>query len=158
MCGKQTEPDARFCGVCGAALTGGEILDGPELPRVGFGEAIRLGFGNYFNFRGRATRAEYWWWLVFILLAGTVLGITDFCMGTIASDGRGLFGTLGQLATIIPGLSLGFRRLHDINRSGWWLLLLFAIIIGWIVLIRWLIWRGDNGPNKYGPDPRTTPR
>ena len=60
-----------------------------------------------------------------------------------------------RLATFIPSFALGARRLHDINRSGWWQLLWFAILIGWIILIVWAIKQGDKGPNKYGPDPRS---
>ena len=59
-----------------------------------------------------------------------------------------------RLATFIPSFAVGARRLHDINKSGWWLLLWFAILNGWIVLIVWAIKGGDTGPNKYGPDPR----
>ena len=61
-----------------------------------------------------------------------------------------------RLATLIPSLAVGARRLHDINKSGWWLLLMFAILIGWIILIVWAIKQGDKGPNRYGPDPRVT--
>ena len=59
-----------------------------------------------------------------------------------------------RLATLIRSFALGARRLHDINRSGWWQLLWFAILIGWIILIVWTIKQGVKGPNKYGPDPR----
>ena len=59
------------------------------------------------------------------------------------------------LATLMPSLALVARRLHDINRSGWWQLLWFAILIGWIILMVWTIKQGVKGPNKYGPDPRS---
>ncbi len=76
---------------------------------------------------------------------------------SIAEAIAGTSGTLGGLfefAALIPGLAVGVRRLHDTNRTGWWLLLVFAVIIGWIVLLVWFIKQGDAGPNKYGPDPR----
>ena len=60
-----------------------------------------------------------------------------------------------RFATLIPSFAVGARRLHDINRSGWWQLLWFAILIGWIILIVWAIKQGDKGPNKYGPDLRS---
>ena len=60
-----------------------------------------------------------------------------------------------RLATLIPSFAVGARRLQDINRSGWWQLLWFAILIGWIILIVWAIKQGDKKPNKYGPDPRS---
>ena len=58
------------------------------------------------------------------------------------------------IVTLIPSLALGARRLHDINRTGWWLLLWLVLVIGWIVLIVWAIKRGNECPNKYGPDRR----
>ena len=68
----------------------------------------------------------------------------------------GVLGLLFGLGTLIPSLAVGVRRLHDIHRTGWWLLL-FGSGIGWIVLIVWAIKRGDKGPNKYGLDPRQAP-
>ena len=66
----------------------------------------------------------------------------------------GLVATVWELAILVPGLALAVRRLHDINRTGWWLLLCFVIVIGWIILIVWAIKRGNDRPNKYGPSPR----
>ena len=148
-CGKDNPEDARFCGVCGANLISGETSVGTELPMVGFGEAVSRGFRKYFTFSGRATRAEIWWWILFTVLAVIVLGVVDTFTGPM-----GIVGDLFRLAALIPSLALGARRLHDINRTGWWLLLLFVLVVGWIVLIVWAIKRGDKGPNKYGPDPR----
>jgi uncharacterized membrane protein YhaH (DUF805 family) len=136
-CGRDNPENAQFCGICGANLISGEAYLGAELPMVGFGEAISRGFSNYFTFSGRATRAENWWRALFAAL----LGLIPFC----------------GLVTLIPSWALGARRLHDINRTGWWLLLWFVPVIGWIVLIVWAIERGDEGPNKYGPDPRHLP-
>ena len=154
-CGSNNPDNAQFCGGCGAYLIAGEASVGTELPMVGFGEAISRGLRNYFNFSGRATRAEYWWWGLFIVPAGIVLAVVDTLTGTMGMFGdSGLLGGLFELGVIVPSLALGVRRLHDINRTGWWLLLIFVIVIGWIVLIVWAIKRGDDGPNKYGPDPR----
>ena len=89
---------------------------------------------------------------MFTTIGGLVFGIVDVIIGITGIPGvlRPLFG----LGTLIPSLAVGVRRLHDINRTGWWLLLIFVPVIGWIVLIVWAIERGDMGPNKYGPDPR----
>jgi uncharacterized membrane protein YhaH (DUF805 family) len=114
---------------------------------VSFPDAIKLGFNRYFDFRGRSTRAEFWWWALFELIAGIALSIADAIAGT-----SGILGGLFELAVLIPGLAVGVRRLHDTNRTGWWLLLVFAVIIGWIVLLVWFIKQDDAGPNKYGPD------
>ena len=154
-CGKDNPEDAQFCGICGANLISDEASVGTELSMVGFGEAVSRGFRKYFTFSGRATRAESWWWVLFTVLAGIVLAVVDTFTGTMGMFGdSGLLGGLFELATLIPSLALGARRLHDINRSGWWLLLLFVLVVGWILLIVWAIKQGDKGPNKYGPDPR----
>ena len=158
-CGKDNPEDARFCGICGVSLivptASGIGTAASELQKVSFPQAIKLGFKNYFKFSGRATKAEYWWWLLFIVLAGIVLAVVDTLTGTMGMFGdSGLLGFLFELATLVPSFALGARRLHDINRTGWWLLLWFVLVIGWIVLIVWAIKRGDECPNKYGPDRR----
>ena len=160
-CGKDNPEDARFCGICGVSLivstASGIGAAAFELPKVRFPQAVKLGFKNYFKFSGRATRAEYWWWLLFIVLAGIVLAVVDTLTGTMGMFGdSGLLGFLFELATLVPSFALGARRLHDINRTGWWLLLWFVLVIGWIVLIVWAIKRGDECPNKYGPDRRSS--
>ena len=157
VCSAELEEGAQFCGVCGTRVEGNDFLpggdeQGDEQPMVGFTQAISLGFSNYINFQGRATRAEYWWWTLFIVIADVVLGIVDAILGT------GFLGSLFGLAIIIPGLALGARRLHDIGKSGWWQLLWFAVIVGWIILLVWAIRQGNRGQNHYGLDPRTTPR
>ena len=152
-CGLDDPEGAQCCSVCGVSLSS----PGPfrphgastELTMVSFPDAIKLGFNRYFDFRGRSTRAEFWWWALFELIAGTALSIADAIAGT-----SGILAGLFELAVLIPGLAVGVRRLHDTNRTGWWLLLVFAVIIGWIVLLVWFIKQDGAGPNKYGPDSR----
>lgn len=127
---------------------------------VSFQNAVGLGFQHYFDFKGRSTRSEYWWWLLFVVLAGIALTIVDMGIGTFNYEsGDGLLSGLFKLATLIPGLALGARRLHDINKSAWWLLvwLSFLLIIPVIVLLVWAARQGDNGTNRYGPEPRGQP-
>jgi len=127
---------------------------------VSFQNAVGLGFQHYFDFKGRSTRSEYWWWLLFVVLAGIALTIVDMGIGTFDYEsGDGLLSGLFKLATLIPGLALGARRLHDIDKSAWWLLmwLSFLLIIPVIVLLVWAARQGDNGTNRYGPDPRGQP-
>ena len=131
---------------------------------VSFQNAVGLGFQHYFDFRGRSTRSEYWWWLLFVVLAGIALTIVDMGIGTFNYvSGDGLLSGLFKLATLIPGLALGARRLRDINKSAWWLLmwlsflLIIPMIIPVIVLLVWAARQGDNGTNRYGPDPRGQP-
>ena len=81
-------------------------------------------------------------------------------IGTLWWEAQGgLFSVLFKLATLIPGLALGARRLHDINKSAWWLLmwLIVWLVIPMILLLVWAARQGDNGPNKYGLDFRNQP-
>jgi uncharacterized membrane protein YhaH (DUF805 family) len=148
-CGNDNPDNAQFCGICGANLISGETSIGTELPMVGFGEAISRGFSNYFTFSGRATRAENWWFVLFTVTGRLVLGVIGGFAGL-----PGVLDGVFWIVTLIPSLAVGVRRLHDINRTGWWLLLWPVPVIGWIVLIVWAIKHGDEGSNKYGPDPR----
>ena len=155
-CRNDNEENAQFCGECGTNLISNEAYAGTELPMVNFVEAISLGFSNYFNFSGRATRAEYWWFILFLSIGGLALSAISLFAGIPA-----VLDTVFRIVTLIPFLALGARRLHDINRSGWWLLgylgyilLILPGLVMTIILIIWGIKRGDTGPNKYGPDPR----
>ena len=91
---------------------------------MNFQESISTCFGKYADFSGRATRPEYWWFFLFVLLGSAAASL----LGDIVA---GLF----TLATLLPSLAAGARRLHDTNRSGWWLLLLLVPLIGFIVLL-----------------------
>lgn len=150
---------------------------------VGFVDAIKLGFAKYANFRGRAQRSEYWWWILFYLIASVAAVILDLLAGTdnitnSASEleATGLFELLVSLALLIPTFAVTSRRLHDIDRSGWWQLLplvafvafvltpvapTLAVILAFggflaltIVLIVWLVRDSDRGPNRFGPSPK----
>jgi uncharacterized membrane protein YhaH (DUF805 family) len=144
-CGLDNPEAAKFCGRCGTNLISGEASMGAELPMVGFGEAILRGFRNYATFSGRATRAENWWWVLFTVLAGIMLAVVDAVTGTMGMFGdSGVLGQLFELAVLVPSLALGVRRLHDINRTGWWLLLVFgffsiAAIGGGILLVSFFL-------------------
>jgi uncharacterized membrane protein YhaH (DUF805 family) len=117
-----------------------------------FRDAIRAGFANYVNFSGRAGLGEFWYWVLFTILVGIVTSIVDarwfpdLYPITPLSD-------LFTLATLLPGLAVSVRRLHDIDRSGWWILLGLIPLIGTIVLIVWWVQRGTPGPNRFGPNP-----
>ena len=147
-CGIETGSNGQFCGSCGANLQTGEVVYGSILPRVGFVDAIRLGFNNYFNFSGRSRRSEYWYWALFTILGGAVSQVID------GITGLGIFYSLFSLLILIPGLALGARRLHDIGKSGWWQLLWFAIIVGWVILLIWNIRDSDQAPNSHGQNPK----
>jgi uncharacterized membrane protein YhaH (DUF805 family) len=115
---------------------------------MGFVDSISSGFSNYVTFSGRSVRSEYWYWTLFALLAGLASGLVD---GAIFG-GPGPINGLVSLALFLPGLAVSVRRLHDLDRSGWWLLLILTIV-GGILLLVWYCMRGTVGPNRFGADP-----
>ena len=120
---------------------------------MNFLEAISSGFRNYVNFSGRAIRSEFWYWTLFVFVLVGVLGIIDQRLNPGVSMGAfSILNALVSLALFLPGLAVSIRRLHDIDRTGWWLLLGFTVI-GAFVLIYWACQRGTPGPNRFGPDP-----
>jgi uncharacterized membrane protein YhaH (DUF805 family) len=104
------------------------------LPKRGasFGEAIQRFFKKYAVFKGRASRSEYWWYALFSFLVGLGLDSLQF-----ADSGFVLLSLLWALGTIVPSVALACRRLHDVNRSGWWLLIALIPVVGWIILLIW---------------------
>jgi uncharacterized membrane protein YhaH (DUF805 family) len=117
---------------------------------VSFPSAIKSGFQRYLDFSGRSTRAELWWWILFVGSTNIILSIIDNIAGLMITPTMGIMGSLFALVVFIPGLAVLFRRLHDINRSAWWVLLSFVPVIGVIVLFVWYCKQGDEGENKYG--------
>jgi uncharacterized membrane protein YhaH (DUF805 family) len=106
---------------------------------------------NYAGFSGRARRTEYWMFTLFNIIIGGVL------YAIYAATGSSIFMILYVLyfvAVFVPSLAVGVRRLHDTNRTGWWLLLGFVPFVGGIVLIVFCALEGDRGANQYGEDPK----
>jgi uncharacterized membrane protein YhaH (DUF805 family) len=104
---------------------------------------------NYVNFNGRARRKAYWMFVLFNIIAAVILSIIDNVIGT-----GGILGGLYSLAVLLPGIALGVRRLHDIGKSGWWLLIALVPLIGFIVLIIFAVTDSQPGENQYGPNPK----
>lgn len=119
---------------------------------------------NYANFSGRSRRADYWWAMLCQAIVGGVLGILMTIMVTAAivqETPMGAFGILivivyvvFALASIVPGLSVIVRRLHDTGRAGWWFFITFVPAVGSIVLFVFMLLEGTAGENQYGPDPK----
>ncbi|MGB5259918.1 MAG: DUF805 domain-containing protein [Gammaproteobacteria bacterium] len=107
-----------------------------------FTQSIQTCFAKYADFNGRAKRPEYWWFFLFLFLLGAATGIVSEVLNAIVA-----------LATILPSFAVGARRLHDTNRSGWWQLLWFIPIIGWIVMIVFLAQEGESNDNQFGAAP-----
>ena len=117
---------------------------------MNFQDAIRSGIRNYVTFSGRASRSEFWYWALFALLVSIASSIIDHTIFPFASTGP--IEGLTSLVLFLPGLAVSMRRLHDIDRTGWWWLIAFTVI-GIVLLIVWACTRGTAGANRYGPDP-----
>jgi uncharacterized membrane protein YhaH (DUF805 family) len=110
---------------------------------------------KYAVFSGRARRMEYWYFVLFNLIVAFVLALIDTLLGTTTGvSSFGLLSGLYGLAVLIPTLALWVRRLHDIDRTGWWLLINLVPLIGTIVLLVFALTPGTPGSNQYGPDPK----
>ncbi|WP_145042337.1 DUF805 domain-containing protein [Gimesia chilikensis] len=112
---------------------------------------------KYAEFSGRARRKEYWMFVlmnflvsILISIVGAVIGDTD---GLIAVSLSGVYA----LFIFIPSLAVTVRRLHDTNKSGWWILITFVPLIGGLVLLIFMIMDSDPNTNAYGANPKTAP-
>jgi uncharacterized membrane protein YhaH (DUF805 family) len=120
-------------------------------------------YKRYFDFEGRSNRAEYWLFALLCIIVAAVYWILVVAVvrpqGGMNAAGAvlmGLYGLFG-LASLIPSLSVSIRRLHDTNRSGWFILLPLIPIVGAVVYFVFTVLPGTKGPNKYGPDPLGKP-
>lgn len=108
-----------------------------------FQTAIRTCLSKYATFSGRAHRPEYWWFVLFTVLVQTASAMLDAAVLGYDLEGGGPIGALSALALLLPSLAVGARRLHDIGRSGWWLLIGLVPILGTLVLIWWFTRPGE---------------
>lgn len=121
----------------------GYLRGGP----VGFGDAVKLAFQNAFNYQGRASRSAYWW---YALATGIVYLVLDIIFVAAIGGGAGVaLFYLIALAGIIVSLPLAVRRLHDIDKTGWWLLIAL-VPFGGIVILVFSLMAGTPGPNRFG--------
>jgi len=169
-----------YCGAFDFYFLGG-IMD--------FFQAIESCFKKYATFSGRASRSEYWFFVLFRFITGVIATLLDktalqdytftYHIGNKVEE-AGLMGIILGVVLFMPGVAVLFRRLHDINKSGWWIagimvytflagcisgLALFfhlayvqmfvavAIIIPFLLLLYWLVKKGTPGDNRFGPDP-----
>jgi uncharacterized membrane protein YhaH (DUF805 family) len=110
---------------------------------------------QYAVFKGRARRREYWFFILFNLIASVALTVIDFMTGSLDPElGIGLLSGLYSLAVLIPSLAVTVRRLHDTDRSGWWLLIGLVPLIGAIVLLVFMLLDSTPGDNQHGANPK----
>ena len=113
---------------------------------MNFTTAVKTCFRKYVDWNGRALRSEYWYSYLFVILGVIVTSILD------AATGLFIFTGLFYLAILLPMLFVTVRRLHDVGRSGWWMLISLIPLAG-LILLYWMIIEGDKGDNEYGPHP-----
>ena len=106
---------------------------------------------KFADFTGRASRSEFWFFQLFLFLAGFIAGIIDIMILNYHPDDLGPMAIILYVIIIIPAIAVTARRLHDVNQSGWWQLIVFTII-GIPVLLYWYIIKGTDGSNEYGED------
>ena len=111
---------------------------------------------NYVGFSGRSRRSEYWYFTLFYLVIAIVLSVLDGILFGGSVDGKGtpVLSGLFMLAMLLPSIAVGIRRLHDTDRSGWWLLIGLVPLVGFIVLIVFFVQDSKPGDNRFGPNPK----
>ena len=115
-----------------------------------FQTSIKTCFNKFAVFSGRASRSEFWFFVLFGFLGGIIAVIIDVMILGYAFEENGPINLIFSVALIVPSISVAARRLHDINKSGWWQLL-WITIIGGILLIIWHATEGENKKNRFGP-------
>ena len=127
---------------------------------MGFSDAVQnVLMNNYANLNGRASRSEYWWFVLFNLIVNIVTFVIDLTLGSMITYDMGYVGLIAFLALLLPSVSVSVRRLHDIGKSGWWILLAIIPIVNFIgifVIIVFTIMEGEEQPNQYGNVPTNT--
>ena len=119
---------------------------------MSFGEAISDGFSKYATFGGRSSRSAYWWWYLFTVLVTACTQAVDLALGTLAA-----FTGIAALVLFLPSLAVLVRRFHDAGHSGWWVLIAFVPIVGFIVYLVFAL-TASKPPNEWGEGPDTPVR
>ena len=123
---------------------------------MGFQEAVRSGFARWNDTSGRSSRPEYWWWVLFSILLGFAWIFVVALLSPFGRTAVGLAGLVflaGGIVLIVPTLTLSIRRLHDTNRSGFWLFISLIPYLGGLILFVFYILDGTPGQNRYGDRP-----
>lgn len=118
---------------------------------MSLGEAVKSVFSQYAAFSGRARRSEYWYFVLFQIIVGVVLGVASLIVGESVAKA---VESVWTLATFIPILALDWRRMHDIGKSGLWSLIVLVPLVGWIFYLVWCCRDSEPGDNRFGPNPK----
>jgi uncharacterized membrane protein YhaH (DUF805 family) len=119
-----------------------------------FGTAVRVCLRKYATFSGRASRSELWWFVLFECLVSAAASVLDVGIG--ASDVKPITALAG-LALLLPSLAVAVRRLHDIDYSGWWILIIVIPVLGALALLVFYCLAGSEGDNRFGPPASSPP-
>lgn len=171
-CGAQVAATAKSCPNCGAPVASSAQSAAPQQPAApqqaggnqlnnivqGFVASMKSVFTQYATFTGRAARPEYWYFFLFNILLYVILVLPNAMRSSYYyyNSGPSIFVYLYwlySLVALVPGIAVGVRRLHDIGKSGWYLLVSLIPIVGVILMIVWTI-RESDGDNEYGPRPQ----
>lgn len=118
-----------------------------------FTQAVSNGFRHYADFSGRASRGEFWYWALFSFLVSTGVNLIDFMSYQSHHLSGASLPNLITLLLVLPGLAVNVRRLHDLDKSGWWYFIILVPLVGFILLLVWSATRGTAGTNRFGQEP-----
>lgn len=116
---------------------------------MNFVDAVQTCFNKYVTLTGRATRPEYWYFVLFAVLAQLAGATIDAILFGVEETAGRPIAALVSLGLLLPGISVSVRRLHDVGRSGWWLLLGLVPVVGFLVLVYFYIQPSETGPNAF---------
>lgn len=119
---------------------------------MGLSEAVKSVFSNYATISGRACRSEYWNFYLFYFLVYVGLILVSAVIPFLA-----ILSLVFMVVVFIPSITVAIRRLHDLDKSGWWYLIIFIPLVGVVILLIWFITAGTDGPNEFGDDPLAHP-
>ena len=114
---------------------------------MNFIDAVKKCINNYANFNGRARRSEYWWFTLFNVILSIVATVIDVTIFKKGAEDFGIVNTIVSLAFLVPSIAVGVRRMHDVGKSGWYLLIPFYNLV-------LACTDGVHGHNEYGADPK----
>lgn len=114
--------------------------------------AVKTVLSKYVTFSGRASRPEFWWWVLFAIIVGGIAYVIDGVLGfhSRAATDTGPIAGIVSLLLLLPGLAVTVRRLHDSGRSGWWYFIVLIPLIGGLILLYWMLKPSEPGTNRFG--------